>query len=986
MDKQAFKQRMQNLKSYRENNPGKGYWDWRNSLPDNLKYTDDTEYDMVGAYNSGAQPTLEDDGSYHLPTRVPSTGKVLKSSIHPTYWKGLAEDERLGYHTYWLPDGSTYTASKYDVPIQAYQNGGRHALGVGQVFASLADMLFNKERRTPAIAAAAYHTIHQTQNDLALAPVEAPLIEPIVDAIKSVDETPYDPGEVFLLSPENQKKQMTKNPNYRVVDTNSEEDPYGIVRRAANYHKEIHGEVPVYEYIADSDTTIKRSNLIPVGTLPLGEYTPELPHAGSYNSVLYYNASNDKLYQRAYDLNDYGPTDTKDKGASSMYIGPIRWLSRQLDKAGTPFVQRTGFVPLDEGKYYNQLPESAKKKVRERRRLRNSYEYGGEVNEFQRKTRRDIMQESLVDGRPDYNKMFQNQNEYQKDFANYWYTERAKNPKYSDQIGGDKLNSVLSNIDKATWKTPTEAMRDNMVGQGYNPTDAQINQQLNILKEKGTKGFANPKAHSYTSLRPANTWHEGVGHMVGDNTPAILNASPNVRISNPDSSYEDYVNQANEKHAQTWDFRGNNSNLKDDQGNYYIDPNRQLTPEDISNMRSRGAKIPEQWESLEDADISELTNTFAYNMYQDPVQYMANGGEVGDPDDEFIQAVNTKLGRTPDGRPKEQGLKPVIDLEDAVNVTPIGDVLSAKDAYNAARNNDWLGVGLATATMIPFVPRAISTVRRSTPTVKNYRSSLSNALDKAVKLGEKERRMSARLNNETYETVQRLMDDPSYMRRAQQVKEKYGDDYTQIYADLIDAYNNSPELLPKAKRTAFEDNARARMATTTESTKRHMDGGEFPKMGEYEYQYDINGVPYGTTIHEMNHNADYLKNKAADADANSNLYYWMRSALKPFSRIDPNTDKLTKYYSKPTEQKAYMNQLREFMYANKMIDTRDQIVTPDLIKQAISKLPKGMQSIKKASEQFKSMRSYTKQFNTIPLLGVGAVGANKYFTSNENRD
>lgn len=368
------------------------------------------------------------------------------------------------------------------------------------------------------------------------------------------------------------------------------------------------------------------------------------------------------------------------------------------------------------------------------------------------------------------------------------------------------------------------------------------------------------------------------------------------------------------------------------------------------------------------------------------VQSFEDGGEVGDPDDEFIQAVNTKLGRTPDGRPKEQGLKPVIDLEDAANVTPIGDVLSAKDAYNAARNNDWLGVGLATATMIPFVPRAISTVRRSTPTVKNYRNSLSNALDKAVKLGEKERRMSARLNNETYETVQRLMDDPSYMRRAQQVKEKYGNDYTQIYADLIDAYNNSPELLPKAKRTAFEDNARARMATTTESTKRHMDGGEFPKMGEYEYQYDINGVPYGTTIHEMNHNADYLKNKAIDADANSNLYYWMRSALKPFSRIDPNTDKLTKYYSKPTEQKAYMNQLREFMYANKMIDTRDQIVTPDLIKQAISKLPKGMQSIKKASEQFKSMRSYTKWFNTIPLLGVGAVGANKYFTSNENRD
>lgn len=190
--------------------------------------------------------------------------------------------------------------------------------------------------------------------------------------------------------------------------------------------------------------------------------------------------------------------------------------------------------------------------------------------------------------------------------------------------------------------------------------------------------------------------------MVGDNTPAILNAAPNVRISSPDSSYEDYVNQANEKHAQTWDFRGNNSNLKDDQGNYYIDPNRQLTPEDISNMRSKGAKIPEQWESLEDADISELTNTFAYNLSQDPIYYMANGGEIGDPDDKFAKAVNTKLGRTPDGRPLQQGLKPVFDLEDAANLTPVGDVITTKDIYNSVKESDWSNAGLAALTLLPL--------------------------------------------------------------------------------------------------------------------------------------------------------------------------------------------------------------------------------------------------------------------------------------------
>lgn len=882
MDKQAFKQRMQNLKSYRENNPGKGYWDWK---------------------------------------------------------------------------------------VQAYQNGGRHALGVGQVFASLADMLFNKERRTPAIAAAAYYTIHQTQNDPVLAPVEAPLVEPIADAIKSVDETPYDPGEVFLLSPENQKKQMTKNPNYRVVDTNSEEDPYGIVRRAANYHKEIHGEVPVYEYIADSDTTIKRSNLIPVGTLPLGEYTPELPHAGSYNSVLYYNASNDKLYQRAYDLNDYGPTDTKDKGASSMYIGPIRWLSRQLDKAGTPFVQRTGFVPLDEGKYYNQLPESAKKKVRERRRLRNSYEYGGEVNEFQRKTRRDIMQESLVDGRPDYNKMFQNQNEYQKDFANYWYTERAKNPKYSDQIGGDKLGSVLSNIDKATWKTPTEAMRDNMVGQGYNPTDAQINQQLNILKEKGTKGFANPKAHSYTSLRPANTWHEGVGHMVGDNTPAILNASPNVRISNSDSSYEDYVNQANEKHAQTWDFRGNNSNLKDDQGNYYIDPNRQLTPEDISNMRSRGAKIPEQWESLEDADISELTNTFAYNMYQDPVQYMANGGEVGDPDDEFTKAINTKLGRTPDGRPLQQGLKPVFDLEDAANLTPVGDVLSAKEAYDAVKQNDWLGAGLAGLGFIPFIPKGVRRIARQTPTVNRTFEQKVAEMEKRV--GNRRKMMEEFYDqrNRTYE----LLNTPEARRRAADIDQKYGTEYNKVYGELTKEYEDVTSYVNMVEPEFVKDpDAFARINPSETGKKISLSEDNITKPEDF---------PTGLIRHEIGH---YVDEMAYPGGVPNNAYLRQLgkpSKYRPFEEVKDifrSPDKALqdyRYLRNPTEKKSIMNQFDEYLMNNYTPSTYPQ--TTKEFKEAIEKAPDIHRNMKLLLKIHNKPSILFKDFKNRPLVNNTTKDKNK---------
>ena len=338
----------------------------------------------------------------------------------------------------------------------------------------------------------------------------------------------------------------------------------------------------------------------------------------------------------------------------------------------------------------------------------------------------------------------------------------------------------------------------------------------------------------------------------------------------------------------------------------------------------------------------------------------ADGGQTGDPDmEKFYQAT----GRSRSGRPLEEGLEPAVNLRDIVDFTPVGDALAAKDTYDAVKNKDWLGAGISAVAMLPFIP----TVNKRL---------VSDAIDRMTAKAHKEAKMAARLNNETYELVQRLTDDPSYIRRAERVKSKYGDDYTQIYADLINAYNTNPQLLPKAKATEFTDNARAKMATTIESTARHKAGGEFPKLGEYEYHFDSNrGVPYGTTVHENNHLADFLSNKTPDAGGNSNMYYHMKSALKPYS------DKLSRYYGNPSEQKAYMNQLREFMYANKMIDTRDQQVSRELIEEALNKLPKGMKSVKDATKSWKSMRSYTKWFNTIPLLGVGLIGANNYFNN-----
>lgn len=130
----------------------------------------------------------------------------------------------------------------------------------------------------------------------------------------------------------------------------------------------------------------------------------------------------------------------------------------------------------------------------------------------------------------------------------------------------------------------------------------------------------------------------------------------------------------------------------------------------------------------------------------------------------------------------------------------------------------------------------------------------------------------------------------------------------------------------------------------------------------------------------MNHYVDFLKNKSPHADANSNMFYKMSEDMGGV-RIDD--DDL--YYSRPTEQKAYMNQLREYMFENGDIARRGDRVSKDLLQKTLDRLKGNSKydSVIRASKQFGNMTKYTKWFNSIPLLGIGALGVNKYFVNNE---
>lgn len=325
------------------------------------------------------------------------------------------------------------------------------------------------------------------------------------------------------------------------------------------------------------------------------------------------------------------------------------------------------------------------------------------------------------------------------------------------------------------------------------------------------------------------------------------------------------------------------------------------------------------------------------------------------------------------GKPFIRGLKPVGDIEDAANATPVGDAISAYDTYKALKNKDWEGAGLAAMGLIPFMPMTVKQFRSKykgiTPKQKykavshDYNTSVNrnyvqDRIDEALAYDAAVNSKLTQAKNQTYNVVERLMDDPSYIERARQVKTQFGDDYIQAYADIINLYNENPLELPNVERLN-SGNSRARMQRNSNGTY------------SYKLDPDIADISAPVTEHELSHYADFKRNlDRPDPHGDSNMFYQMKKDISG-RKIDSRDD----YYSLPTEQKAHMNQLREYMFQNNYISTRGETVDEKLLKKAIQEADKldSMRGVARASRQFKSFNKYTKWFNSIPLLGIGAA-------------
>lgn len=92
---------------------------WREKLPENLRQETD-DYDLRGAYEAGLQPELVNSvtAEYHLGSRNPKTGLILKSQTHPTFAEAIKADATLGYLPYIGEDGRVYTSQEQKTHTQ----------------------------------------------------------------------------------------------------------------------------------------------------------------------------------------------------------------------------------------------------------------------------------------------------------------------------------------------------------------------------------------------------------------------------------------------------------------------------------------------------------------------------------------------------------------------------------------------------------------------------------------------------------------------------------------------------------------------------------------------------------------------------------------------------------------------------------------------------------------------------------------------------
>lgn len=294
------------------------------------------------------------------------------------------------------------------------------------------------------------------------------------------------------------------------------------------------------------------------------------------------------------------------------------------------------------------------------------------------------------------------------------------------------------------------------------------------------------------------------------------------------------------------------------------------------------------------------------------------------------------------GKPFIRGLKPVGDIEDAANATPVGDAISAYDTYKALKNKDWEGAGLAAMGLIPFMPMTVKQfrssyrgtkpkIKRPTPTVK--KDATQKAIDQYMEQLHRNKMSEydylsdvANESNRIFESINTV----PYRSRAIAADKTFGTNYNSTYDILDDLYEKDYFSLPEI---SGEDmgNVTARMQANEQAAKRFITTRQGATPRDFEFKVNVNrrGAPDELATHELNHYTDYAISKHSNTAVNNNMLQQLEGSLK---EADPTSiDSRRRYLRSGTEQKAYMNTLRRRMLNDGTIKNIDDQVSTKLL-------------------------------------------------------
>lgn len=400
------------------------------------------------------------------------------------------------------------------------------------------------------------------------------------------------------------------------------------------------------------------------------------------------------------------------------------------------------------------------------------------------------------------------------------------------------------------------------------------------------------------------------------------------------------------------EFKNNNVFSKQNIDNYRI-----LAEYDLDNETAN------KFENGTDAIVDELKSNSRTTLTPEEQQYLLNKSKQ---------------------RQRMSGaITPVFDIQDAVDFTPIGDVLAARDTYNAFRDQDYITASAMLGLML--APPALGKIAK-----EKIPSFVTAAADKINELRRRERRekeLDLKIFSQGIEDrnriIEELYDTPGIWDRAYNTDITYGTNYVDTYNDLINNYYSNYFNLPEPIRKDI-GNASAMMSAKPEAITRYNVEGVPASWGDFIYYVNpsLEQLDKALTRHEMGHYVDFNMSRSSNPDAGNLMFNEMKKDLS----VDPNPliPSRTNYFRTGSEQKSYMNTLRQFMFDNNMINKIDDKVNSKQIQDAINKLPSELNSVKAAYKQFKSPRKYTKWFNTIPLLGVTPFMLNYSQENNSN--